>query len=204
MLFRSAQANATLSTQVQRFRSTANQLPDPFKDQMLRVAAAFQSDVDNSELAQLNKALNDQVAGFCRQTVEGKYPFARGSSNEIPMNQFGQMFGPGGALDRFFQTSLAKYADTSKETWTWRADQALTRSFSATTLRNFQLAAQIRDTFFAGSQMPQVQITVTPPALSGVGATAKLEVSGQSVVSSSTTSISAQALNWPGAGGREI
>jgi type VI secretion system protein ImpL len=196
-----SQANVALQTQVQRFRAIANQLPDPFKDQMLRVASSFQTDVNNSELGQLSKALGDQVTGVCQQVVNGRYPFARGS-NEISLSDFGRLFGPNGVLDRFFQTNLQKYADTSKATWTWRHDQPLTQSLSPTLLRQFQHAAQIRDAFFAGGPLPQIMITVYPPVLSGSGVSAKLEVAGQTATSQAGTSVSSQAMTWPAGGGR--
>ena len=197
-----AQANFNLQTLVQKFRSRASLLPDPFKDQMLRAAAAFQSDVDNSELGILSKALNDQVAGVCRSIVEGRYPFAKGASSEIAMQDFGRVFGGGGVLDRFFQASMAKYVDTSKPAWALRPDQPVTKLMSATTVRQFQLAAQIRDAFFSGGQQPQVAITIFPPVLSGTGVTAKFEVNGQTVVTQAGTSVSAQAVTWPAGGGR--
>jgi type VI secretion system protein ImpL len=196
------QANATLLSQMQRFRSSANQLPDPFKDQMMRVAGAFQSDVDNSELGQLSKAMGDQVTGTCQQVVNGRYPFTRGASGEIALADFGRVFGANGVFDKFFQTSLSKYADTSRPTWTWRGDQPLTRSLSKGLLEQFQRAQQIRDAFFNGGPLPTVQITVYPPILSGVGVTAKFELNGQSVISQTGTSVSPQAVQWPAGGGR--
>ena len=197
-----AQANFNLQTLVQKFRSRASLMPDPFKDQMLRAAAAFQSDVDNSELGILSKALNDQVAGVCRSIVEGRSPFAKGASSEIAMQDFGRVFGGGGVLDRFFQASMAKYVNTSKPAWALRPDQPVTKLMSATTVRQFQLAAQIRDAFFSGGQQPQVAITIFPPVLSGTGVTAKFEVNGQTVVTQAGTSVSAQAVTWPAGGGR--
>ncbi len=197
-----SQANVALSAQVQKFRASANQLPDPFKDQMMRVAGAFQTDVDNSELGQLSKALGDQITNSCQQVVNGRYPFTRGASSEIALQDFGRIFGPNGAFDKFFQGSLAKYADTSKASWTWRPDQPVTKSLSPGLLRQFQQAQQIREAFFAGGTLPQVAITVYPPVLSGTGTTAKFELNGQTVTTQAGTSVSPQAVNWPAGGGR--
>ena len=197
-----AQANSSLQTQVQRFRASANQLPDPFKDQMLRVAGSFQTDVDNSELGQLSKALGDQVTGACQQVVNGRYPFVRGAASEISLADFGRLFGTNGTFDRFFQTYLQKYADTSKASWSWRTDQQLTQSLSQGLLRQFQQASQIREAFFAGGPLPQLMITVYPPVLSGTGVTSKLEVAGQTVTTQAGTSVSSQAMQWPAGGGR--
>ncbi|WP_406858305.1 type VI secretion system membrane subunit TssM [Alsobacter sp. KACC 23698] len=198
----SPQANAALQSQVQRFRSSANQLPDPFKDQLMRVASAFQTDVVNSELGQLARALGDQVTGACQQVVNGRYPFTRGVANEIALSDFGRVFGQGGVMDRFFQTFLQKYADTSKPTWAWRADQPLTGSLSPGLLREFQRAQQIRETFFSGGPQPQIAMTVYPPILSGSGVTAKFEMNGQVVTAQAGVAGSPQAMSWPAGGGR--
>jgi type VI secretion system protein ImpL len=202
-----AQANSQLAVEVQRFRSQANRLPDPFKDMMLRAAFLFEGDANNSELNQLNKALAEQVTGKCQLVVHGKYPFVHASVSEIGIQDFGALFAPAptGAIDRFFQTTLAKYADTSKREWTWRNDQSIAKSLSATTLKQFQAAAQIRDAFFpTGGPMPSITIQVTPPVLNGAGVSAKLEVNGGSIVTQAGTSVTPQNLQWPGvsAGGR--
>jgi type VI secretion system protein ImpL len=108
-------------------------------------------------------------------------------------------------MDKYFQQSLAKYADTSKRAWSWRADSAFARSLSSTTLMQFQRAAQIRDAFFAtGGNMPSISMQVFPPVLSGAGVTARFEVNGMAVVTQAGTSVTPGALLWPGAaaGGR--
>lgn len=194
-----AQSNLQLAPQVQRFRATASRLPDPFKDMMLKAADAFQSDVNNSELGLLAKALGDKVTGACNQVVNGRYPFTRGASNEISLADFGRVFAQGGIMDSFFQQYLQKYADTSKPSnWTWRASEPLTQRMSLDTLKQFQRADQIRTAFFAGGNLPSFSVTVTPPVLSGTGVTAKLEVNGASVTTQAGTSVSPQAILWPG------
>jgi type VI protein secretion system component VasK len=196
------QANALLAPLVQKFKANASRLPDPFKNMLLGAAAAFEKDVNNSELGRLSKALGDQVLSQCQQVVPGRYPFARSASSEIALADFGRLFAPGGIIDGFFKGFLAKYADTSKREWTWRPEQPLSKSLSLATLKEFQRAAQIRDAFFpSGGNMPTVNLLVFPPVLSGVGVSAKLEVNGAVVATQAGTSVVPQAIQWPGAGG---
>ena len=61
--------------------------------------------------------LRDQVTPVCQQIVSNRYPFVRGSSQEVPLGDFAKVFSPGGVLDKFFTQSLAPYADTSKPEW---------------------------------------------------------------------------------------
>lgn len=194
--------NALLAPQVQKLKATVSRLPDPFKGMLLSAAAAFEKDVNNSELGRLSRALGDQVLGVCQQIVPGRYPFVRSASSEVALADFGRLFGPGGIIDGFFKQYLAQYADTSKREWTWRLDQPLSGSLSLATLKEFQRAAQIRDAFFpSGGNIPNINLQVFPPVLSGAGVTAKLEVNGAMVVTQAGTSVTPQAIQWPGAGG---
>jgi type VI secretion system protein ImpL len=200
-----AQANASLQAELQGLRSQTARLPEPFAAMMTRAAGSFESDVNNSELAQLTRALGDQVTGVCQQIVTGRYPVDHSARSEIALADFGRLFMPNGIFDRFFQQYFAKYADTSKRLWNWRADSAFARTLSATTLMQFQRAAQIRDAFFAtGGSMPAINMQVFPPVLSGAGVTARFEVNGFAVVTQAGTSVLPGAIQWPGAaaGGR--
>jgi type VI secretion system protein ImpL len=200
-----AQANASLQAQLQLFRAQAARLPTPFDTMMANAAGAMESDVNNSELGQLNRALNEQIVGVCQQLVPGRYPFDRSARSEIALVDFGRLFMVNGLFDKFFQTSLAKYADTTKKIWVWRSEMALARAFSATTLMQFQRAATLRDAFFAmGGNLPMVNLQVFPPVLSGTGVSARFEVNGMAVTTQAGTSVQPGAVQWPGAaaGGR--
>src|SRR6185369_7786986 len=188
-----ALANASLQTQVASLRANANRLPVPFADLLLKAAGTFEGDLTNSSRAQLAQALGDQVTGPCQQIVPNRYPFARGSTQEIPLADFGRMFGTGGVFDRFFNQNLTQLVDRSQRDWTWRQDNALARTLSPATLREFQRAAQIRDAFFAsGGNMPSITLAVVPPAASP-GNVIKLDVNG-TVVESKPGSNSAAAV----------
>ena len=204
-----AQSNIVLQGQIQRYRASANQLPDPVKDTMLRAGADFEGDVNNAELGLLRRAFGEQVAGACQQVISGRYPFTRSSTSEIALADFGRLFKPSGIFDQFFQASLKKYVDTSNpKNWTWRADQPVTKGLSLETLKQFQRADDIKNVFFSsGGVLPSVDMNVFPPMLGGSGVTARLELNGQVVTTQSgqgNAPPAPQALRWPGAaaGGR--
>ncbi|MCI4678282.1 type VI secretion system membrane subunit TssM [Rhodoblastus acidophilus] len=200
-----AQANASLQAQLQNLRAAGARLPPPFDTMISRAAGAFETEVNNSLLGQLTRALGNQVTGPCLQLIPGRYPFDRGARREIALADFGRLFGVGGVMDRFFQNNLAKYVDQSKRAWIWRRDDALASTFSPTTLVEFQRAEKIRDAFFStGGVMPSINIQVFPPILSGAGATAKFEANGASVTSQAGAPAASGAIQWPGAaaGGR--
>jgi len=197
------QATNALQVQVANLKNNALRLPKPFSDMMLQAAGSFEGDVANNTYAQLAQAFNNQVYPACRDLVSGRYPLVKTESKEIPLADFGRLFGPNGYFDRFFSQNLSTYADTSKRDWIWRQDNPVARLMSPEALRQFQRASQIRDAFFAtGGNLPGFSLTVTPPTLPAAGLVAKLEVGGTAAISSNLPNAAPTAVQWPGAGGR--
>jgi type VI secretion system protein ImpL len=179
-------ANAALQALLATLQNSAARMPRPFSDMMRGALSEFEGDVASSTAGQLLVALRDQVLPECRRIITGRYPFTRGSDQDVPLADFGRLFGVGGLLDAFFKQNLQPHADTSRPTWAWRQDNPVTRSLSPTTLLEFQRAAQIRDAFFqSGGNAPMVQLAIKPPVIGG-GNSAKFEIGGTVVASISS------------------
>jgi type VI secretion system protein ImpL len=178
------QANVALQTQVAALRNNASRMPPPFSDMMRAAATEFEGDVAASTAGQLLITLRDQITPVCQQTITNRYPFTRGSSQEVPLGDFSKLFSPNGILDKFFTQSLAPYADTSKPEWVWRKESPVGRTLSADTLKQFQKAAYVRDAFFQnGGNLPMVALSVQPPVMTAPGASAKIELGGTVITS---------------------
>ena len=144
---------------------------------LLNLAADVEREVALSSAGQLQIALRDQVTPVCQQTIDSRYPFFRGSSNDVPLADFAKLFGPGGVMDTFFKQYLDAHADRSKPQWTWRQNTELARTLSLDTLQAFQRASEIRDAFFqTGGNIPTVQLMVKPAFVSNASVT--LEIGG--------------------------
>jgi type VI secretion system protein ImpL len=209
-----AQATAALQTQVAALRNNASRMPPPFSDMLRGAAAEFETDMAASTAGQLLVTLRDQVTPICQQIISNRYPFVRGSNQEVPLGDFSKLFSPNGVLDKFFTQSLAPYADTSKPEWTWRKESPVGSTLSPDTLKQFQRAAYIRDAFFqTGGNQPAVALAVLPPTINGPGASAKIELGGISIISPNTqasggglfstpppqsASVSPANVQWPG------
>ena len=179
-----AQANAALQNQVATLRNNAARIPPPFSDMLRGAAAEFEGDMAASTAGQLLVTLRDQVTPACQQIISNRYPFTRGSNQDVPLADFAKLFSPSGILDKFFTQSLQPYADTSKPEWAWRKENAVGNTLSADTLKQFQRAAYIRDAFFqGGGNQPMVALSVQPPTITGAGASAKIELGGIVIVS---------------------
>jgi type VI secretion system protein ImpL len=179
-----AQATNSLQTQVAALRNNASRMPAPFSDMLRGAAAEFEGSVAASTAGQLLQSLRDQVTPVCQQTITNRYPFVRGSNQEVPLGDFAKLFSPNGIIDRFFTQFLAPYADTSRPDWTWRKDSPVGRSLSPDTLKQFQNAAYIRDAFFqTGGSVPQVSLAIKPPRAAGPGVDVKTEIGGTVIAS---------------------
>jgi type VI secretion system protein ImpL len=173
-------AVTALQESVSKLRSSSARFPKPFSDMLQGIAADVEREVGLASAGQLQVALRDQVTPVCQQTIN-HYPFVRGGS-DLPLADFGRLFGAGGTMDTFFKQYLEPSVDKSKAQWTWHQNTELARTLSPDTLRIFQRAAEIRDAFFqTGGNMPFVQLTVRPlpPIIPG----ARLEIGGTPVVS---------------------
>ena len=157
-----------------------------------------------SSKAQLNQALGDQVTAQCEQVVDNRYPFFPDATREVPLADFARLFGPNGIMNTFFQQKLAAMVDQSGGSWRWRGDTQLSQTLSPAALRQFQLAAQIRDAFFAtGGGLPQVAFSVTPVTLSPDAYTVTFDVDGQQLVYDHRAARPV-SMNWPGPGGGRV
>jgi len=207
-----AQATASLQSQVAALRNNAARLPPPFSDMLRGAAAEFEGNIAASTAGQLLQSLRDQVTPLCQQTIANRYPFVRSSNQEVPLGDFAKLFSPNGIIDKFFAQFLAPYADTSRPEWSWRKDSPVGRSLSPDTLKQFQNAAYIRDAFFqTGSSTPLVSLAIKPPRAAAPGIDIKTEIGGTIIASPSQPAFGSQTppasasqstVQWPGPSAR--
>jgi len=197
-LTRNDRADANFLLQISSLRNNASRLPPVFAGMVRAAGDEFEGEAAETSIAQIRSALEETVTGPCQQIIGNRYPFNRDASEEIPLNDFGRLFGPGGIIDRFFAQSLSALVEFSDPDWRWKQDSRVGRELPANALRPFQLAAQLRDAFFPDrSVLPALSLTVTPLSLHNDADLAFLESNGQ-VVQSYQTGNAPMTINWPG------
>jgi type VI secretion system protein ImpL len=144
----------------------AASLPAPLNGIMKQASAASQAAAVKQASGQLGDRMAQQLGGDCKDVITGRYPFSLKSSNDVPLADFGRLFGAGGTLDQFFQANLAPLVDTRGGTWHWRQVNDMKISMSPAVLPAFQQAARIREAYFQppGPQ-PQVHFTLRAESL---------------------------------------
>jgi type VI secretion system protein ImpL len=134
------------------------------------------------ERARLNALWQANVAQLCRQALDGRYPFVRGSTRDVAPDDFGRLLSPGGLIDDFFTKNLATMVDMSGPQWRWRTGVD-TLGIPVDVLAQFQRAAQIRDAFFrAGGRDVSVRFTVKPLNVDPSITQFTLDIDGQQMV----------------------
>jgi type VI secretion system protein ImpL len=143
---------------------------------------------------EVNRHYVDEVVTECRAVLTDRYPFAVAATREVPMADFGRLFGYKGVYERFFTTYLAPLVDTSRRPWRWRPGA----EGSTAMLRQFEAARRIRDLFFPpGAERPAVTFTLTFSDMNPRATRFVLQVDGTTLehVRGPTRRAS---LTWPG------
>jgi type VI secretion system protein ImpL len=189
--------NANLKLQISTLRANASRLPRQLARMVGAAADEFEGNVAETSMANLNQTLDETVTRPCEEAVNGHYPFAGDSTQEISMADFAKLFAPGGVMDRFFAQNLAPLIDMTGQDWTWKQDARSGRDLAKSTLKAFQSAAEIRSAFFpSGGSAPSASITFTPSSLNSEADSAVLDVDGQTVQSMQAGN-APSTVTWP-------
>src|SRR6185312_6016487 len=190
-LSKSGQADALQSLQQQ-----AKLLPAPLGALVAQIGTRSQATAVGQARDELSRRYDEQVARECRELVDGRYPFSRSSANDLPLADFGHVFGYGGVFDKFFQDNLVALVDVSRTPWRWR-EGAAGIGGSAALLKQFQQAQRIREVYFKpGTQMPEARFNLTPDTLDAAATRFTLDLDGQRLESRHGP-LESKAMVWP-------
>ena len=162
------------------------------------VVVQIVEDVLAQTAAAHGEALSDPVARIwtgevlpqCLSATAPAYPFGPGP--DVSLNEFAALLGPGGTLDRFFQSRLAHMAETDISPWRWKPEAALS-GLTQDSAAFFQRVAAIRAAFFEGPGLRSGDLVLTPLAERG---SATFTLSGANVPLS--VAAGPARLDWPG------
>jgi type VI secretion system protein ImpL len=193
-------ANASQADVFRQLGTEASLLPPAIGDLIGQMGARTATVVTGEAKSELGRRYEQQVVSACREVVQGRYPFEPTSAVDVPLADFGRLFGFGGVYDGFFHGTLEPLVDTASTPWRWREGAGAAAAIPGA-LERFQAAAQIRDTFFkAGSQLPELHFTLTPDYLDQEVTRFVLNLDGQ-IFEYRHGPSRAVAMSWPGAPG---
>lgn len=183
-----------------RLRGDAARLPQPGRRLLETIAASSATLVAREVRVAKGEELVGAVTRVCRESIQGRYPFAPGATDEVAIGDFTQMFGPGGRLDGYFQKELATAVDTSTSPWQLRAG-AQGGLGAGASLAAFEKAQVIKDVFFrGGAGAPTVTVTIKPLVMDATITSLTLDIDGQVVRYQHGPQV-AHTVSWPGGRG---
>lgn len=183
---------------VQSLRNEASRQPEMIEGLLADAANRSQSLAFSGVMANLNNEWRSRGYQFCSRAIQGRYPVARNSTQEIRLDDFGEFFRPGGIIDGFFRDYLADYVDTSSRPWRTRSSAAVPVRISAGALAQFERANLITETFFrTGSPLPSVTFELTPVGMDQNINVFTLELEGNTIEYAHGP-LRAEYLEWPG------
>jgi len=206
----SADAAAKLADRLQALRQTAQRYPEPVRALLLLAATPPQpsptASVEANSPADGVPAPNtpsvhlapNTLAQACGLLVPGRFPFERGASRDISLQDFAALFAPQGAFDQAFGRLPAGTVDMGTEPWSVRDPRT---GPSATDLQSFEAAARIREVFFSGGRRDaQLRLGFTPLDLDPGMDRITLTIDGQSVRYAHGP-LRRTLITWPGVRG---
>ncbi|MCQ8182568.1 type VI secretion system membrane subunit TssM [Methylomonas sp. SURF-1] len=157
-------------------------LPGPIAASLNALTATGGQQIKSGAKNQLNEMLKTAVAIPCKAALSGRYPFAKNTPQDVLLADFGKVFAANGIVDQFFNANLKPFVDIAAVQWQeLKSDNAL--GLAPASIRQFQIAAKIRDAFFpGGGAVPQVQFELKPLALDDRVGTFRLNIEGQELV----------------------
>ncbi|MFC3550059.1 type VI secretion system membrane subunit TssM [Lysobacter cavernae] len=190
-----ATATAQPNPQLLLARQEAAQLPPPLSGWLQSLTGSSAALMARGAKTALDTQVQQTVGAVCSEFVRGRYPFDPASASEIPLQNFGELFGNGGRFDTL-RGAMQSLLDTSGRDWHWkRGPEAVTGA--AGLPAQLQLADRIKQKYFRGAAMPEVGFTVLAPTL-GEGVTRlTLDIDGQKYDYTSGAAES-MPMKWPG------
>jgi type VI secretion system protein ImpL len=183
-----------------KLRADAAGQPEPLRSMLQAVAQGATQGTAGKERERIDSELRSQVADYCGRAINGRYPFVRGSSQDVTPEDFARLFSQSGVLETFFQKYLAPVVDTGQKPWRFK-DPAMGQSAA---LAEFQRAQVIRDVFFrGGGGTPSIQLDFKPIEMDATIQQFTLDVDGKPVKYSHGPQNST-SVQFPGPGGRSL
>src|SRR4051812_42013995 len=149
---------------------------------------------------ELSDAWRTKVVPQC-ETALNRYPLVQASSNDVQIDDFVALLGPGGQVEKFFDQYLKSFVDTTQRPWKWQAAGA-PLGLSPGSLTEFDRASQIREALFPnGGSTLQVKFQLSPVNLDPTVGQISLDIGGTTLVNNHGP-VEPVQFQWPGPNGK--
>ena len=179
-----------------RVKAAAGTQPEPVRSMLTALVDVGAKGSREGEREALTSELKP-IFDFCNRAITNRYPFASGSQADVLPDDFGQLFGPGGMLDDFYQRRLITMVDTGTNPWSYKPLADGAKPATPAALVEFQRATRIREGFFrGGGKVPGFKLEMRAVEMSDGIKEMVLDIDGQMLKFSAGNSTSV-VLHWP-------
>ena len=175
-------------------------MPPPVAAMLQPVAQSAARVTASGASQELTDAWKSRVLPLC-ETALNRYPLVQASTVDAPTDDFTQLLGPGGMIEKFFDQYLKAFVDTTQRPWRWQSAERTPLGLSASSLQEFERAAQIRDSLFPAGNTVQVRFTLVPVSLDPAVGQISIDIGGTTLVNNHGPT-EPVAFQWPGASGK--
>jgi type VI secretion system protein ImpL len=146
-------------------------------------------------MANYSSAIANEITPYCTKATDGRYPFSRKSADDMPLDDFTQLFRAGGVIDAFFQKYLADKVDSTGSRWVYKPMNDI--PIGSGDLIQFQRAKRIRDVFFGGgASIPSMTLEFLNESMDPLISRFSLDVDGEKVTYANQVVVP-QRIKWP-------
>ncbi|MCT6588468.1 type VI secretion system membrane subunit TssM [Pantoea dispersa] len=176
-----------------RLAAESRTWPEPVKGILMPLLGRSNETIRKSIVKLSVTAIDNGIGQMCRNTLQGRYPFAPGRQ-EVSLAEFERFFATDGVVDGWFKQHLADKVDTSTSPWRYKGSEG------GQGLDFFEQAAAIRDAFFdASGRRVSINLTTQVHYLSPAISQLTLNI-GEETLRYSHGPVITQALHWPAGG----
>lgn len=180
-------------------------LPEPLKSMIQMLATGNQNIIFSNSMSGLNQLWKTDVLPLYQLGIQGRYPFTKTSDKEIALDDFNRFFAPNGIIDKFFNTNLKVFVDTSGEIWHMITQDNQSISVSPEALTQIQAIDKLRQLFFVDDgQKTLVKFNLKPLFLNSKASSFWLNIEGQQVKYTLNEDKKIVPFQWPGIDGSRL
>jgi type VI secretion system protein ImpL len=188
------------SSAISHVRLRGQRSPAPVSGWIQLMVDESNSLVAGGAESHIKAAWSSDVSPFCRQALNGRYPFDNSSQREVQLRDFAAFFAPGGILDKFYNQYLDDIVDTNTRNWNLKSSVAGDLAISSGSLQQIQRAKKIQSAFFSGGgASPSISFNLRPVRMDPVTTNFMLNINGQ-ITNYSHGPIFNESFVWPGEG----
>lgn len=162
--------------------ATAERLPEPVSGWLKVIAASSWHILLQNTKNYINTNWQTQVMPIYEE-LSSYYPFNTSANIDANTNDFGELFSPGGILDKFYQNYLRPFINTSQKIWVWHSVYGEPISKDQQKLMVMQDILQVSSRFFFnGSKNLHLDFKIKPISLTPNTASVRLKIGNQSLL----------------------